>query len=55
MGPAIIRIESMEFSYPLEDIGTDEAWFNLVYEPDSITEWGSHIQNNQTGRVHVYE
>lgn len=38
MGPSITRIESVEFSYPLEDIGTDEAGFNLIYEPGSTTE-----------------
>jgi L-alanine-DL-glutamate epimerase-like enolase superfamily enzyme len=34
----IERIESIEFSYPLEDVGTDGAGFNLVYEPGSVTE-----------------
>lgn len=38
MGPEITRIESIEFGYPLEDIGTDEAGFNLVYEPGTTTE-----------------
>jgi L-alanine-DL-glutamate epimerase-like enolase superfamily enzyme len=38
MGPTITRIESVEFEYPLEDIGTDEAGFNLVYEPGSTLE-----------------
>ncbi|MFC6907228.1 mandelate racemase family protein [Halalkalicoccus tibetensis] len=38
MGPTITRIESVEFTYPLEDIGTDEAGFNLVYEPGATTE-----------------
>ena len=38
MGLAITRIESMEFSYPLEDIGTDKAGFNLVYDPGSAIE-----------------
>jgi L-alanine-DL-glutamate epimerase-like enolase superfamily enzyme len=33
MGPTITRIESTEFEYPLEDIGTDETGFNIVYEP----------------------
>ena len=37
MGPTITRIESVEFRYPLEDIGTDEAGFNLVYEPGATT------------------
>ena len=38
MQPTITRIESIEFSYPLEDIGTDQHGFNLVYEPGSVTE-----------------
>jgi L-alanine-DL-glutamate epimerase-like enolase superfamily enzyme len=38
MAPTITRIESVEFSYPLEDIGTDEHGFNLIYEPGSVTE-----------------
>ena len=38
MGPRITRIESVEFTYPLEDVGTDEAGFNLVYEPGATTE-----------------
>jgi L-alanine-DL-glutamate epimerase-like enolase superfamily enzyme len=38
MPPEIERIESIEFSYPLEDIGTDENGFNLIYEPGSVTE-----------------
>ncbi len=33
----ISRIESTEFSYPIEDVGTD-AGYNLVYEPGSTTE-----------------
>jgi L-alanine-DL-glutamate epimerase-like enolase superfamily enzyme len=37
MGPTITRIESVEFRYPLEDIGTDEAGFNLIYEPGATT------------------
>ncbi|RDI70178.1 mandelate racemase family protein [Halopelagius longus] len=37
MGPTITRIESVEFEYPLEDIGTDQAGFNLVYEPGETT------------------
>jgi L-alanine-DL-glutamate epimerase-like enolase superfamily enzyme len=36
--PTITRIESIEFSYLLEDIGTDQYGFNLVYEPGSVTE-----------------
>jgi L-alanine-DL-glutamate epimerase-like enolase superfamily enzyme len=38
MGPEITKIVSTEFSYPLQDVGTDEHGFNLVYEPDSTTE-----------------
>jgi len=36
--PVITRIESIEFSYPLEDIGTDQHGFNLIYEPGTVTE-----------------
>jgi hypothetical protein len=35
VSPTITRIESTEFSYPLENVGTDGAGFNIVYEPDS--------------------
>jgi L-alanine-DL-glutamate epimerase-like enolase superfamily enzyme len=38
MAPTITRIESVEFSYPLADVGTDGNGFNLVYEPGSTTE-----------------
>jgi len=38
MGPEITRIESTEFAYPIEDVGTDGHGFNLVYEPGSVTE-----------------
>jgi len=37
MGPTITRIETTEFSYPLEDVGTDDHGFNLVYEPGTTT------------------
>ncbi|WP_207588269.1 mandelate racemase family protein [Halomontanus rarus] len=37
MGPTITRIESREFRYPLEDVGTDANGFNLVYEPGETT------------------
>ncbi|WP_247004382.1 mandelate racemase family protein [Halosolutus gelatinilyticus] len=37
MAPAITRIESREFRYPLEDVGTDRNGFNLVYEPGETT------------------
>lgn len=36
--PEISRIETVEFAYPLEDVGTDAHGFNLVYEPGSTTE-----------------
>jgi len=36
--PQITRIESTEFAYPIEDVGTDGHGFNLVYEPGSVTE-----------------
>ena len=29
------RIESTEFAYPLESVGTDGHGFNPVYDPDS--------------------
>ncbi|MFB6297616.1 MAG: enolase C-terminal domain-like protein [Salinirussus sp.] len=38
MGPTITRIESIEFSYPLEDVGTDGNGFNFVYEPGSTVD-----------------
>lgn len=37
MCPTITRIESIEFSYPLEDVGTDRNGFNLVYAPGETT------------------
>jgi L-alanine-DL-glutamate epimerase-like enolase superfamily enzyme len=37
MAPQITKIESTEFQYPLEDVGYDDAGFNLVYEPGSTT------------------
>jgi len=36
--PTITRIESVEFSYPLHDVGTDANGFNLVYDPGTVTE-----------------
>ena len=33
MAPEITRIESTEFSYPLEDLAADDLGFNLVYTP----------------------
>ncbi|WP_435178525.1 mandelate racemase family protein [Halorussus sp. AFM4] len=38
MSPEITRIESTEFSYDLEDVGTDRHGFNLVYDPGETTE-----------------
>ena len=38
MAPEITRIESTEFRYELEDVGTDEHGFNLVYAPGEVTE-----------------
>jgi L-alanine-DL-glutamate epimerase-like enolase superfamily enzyme len=38
MPPEITKIESTEFSYPLEDVGTDGNGFNLQYEPGTTTE-----------------
>ncbi|WP_265110746.1 mandelate racemase family protein [Halosolutus halophilus] len=37
MGLTITRIESREFRYPLEDVGTDANGFNLIYEPGETT------------------
>jgi L-alanine-DL-glutamate epimerase-like enolase superfamily enzyme len=37
MAPTITRIETTEFAYPLEDVGTDENGFNLVYDPGKTT------------------
>ncbi|MEM4782345.1 MAG: enolase C-terminal domain-like protein [Halalkalicoccus sp.] len=38
MEPRITRIQTTEFSYPIEDVGTDTNGFNLTYEPGAITE-----------------
>jgi L-alanine-DL-glutamate epimerase-like enolase superfamily enzyme len=38
MAPEITSIESTEFFYPIEDVGTDQHGFNLVYEPGAVTE-----------------
>lgn len=49
MVPEITSIESVEFSYPIEDVGTDQHGFNLVYEPDTVTErklFGLKIQTD---------
>jgi len=37
MSPTITKIESREFEYPLEDVGTDKHGFNLVYAPGETT------------------
>ncbi|NGM70501.1 mandelate racemase [Natronolimnobius sp. AArcel1] len=37
MAPTITKIVSREFQYPLEDLGTDEHGFNLVYQPGETT------------------
>ncbi|MFB6199223.1 MAG: enolase C-terminal domain-like protein, partial [Halobacteriaceae archaeon] len=37
MAPEITKIESTEFQYPLEDVGTDKNGFNLIYDPGSTT------------------
>lgn len=33
----ISRIKSTEFSYPIENVGSDDG-FNLVYDSDSTTD-----------------
>ncbi|WP_129113956.1 enolase C-terminal domain-like protein [Halegenticoccus tardaugens] len=38
MAPEITRIESVEFAYPIANVGTDQHGFNLVYEPGEVTE-----------------
>lgn len=54
MVPTITRIESREFQYPLEDIGTEQNGFNLVYESGETT-WRNlfgikvHTDNGVTG------
>jgi len=37
MPPTITRIESTEFSYPLEDVGQNPDGFSLVYDPGKTT------------------
>ncbi|MDS0293808.1 enolase C-terminal domain-like protein [Halogeometricum luteum] len=37
MAPEITRIETTEFSYPLENVGMDDG-YNLAYEPGTTTE-----------------
>lgn len=36
--PAILRIKSVEFAYPIEDIDTNQHGFNLMYKPGEMTE-----------------
>jgi L-alanine-DL-glutamate epimerase-like enolase superfamily enzyme len=38
MGPTIAKIESTEFSYPVEDVGYPPNGFNLAYQPGNTTE-----------------
>ena len=38
MPPTITGIENFEFTYEMEDVGTDGHGFNLVYEPGSTVE-----------------
>ena len=38
MAPEIIKIETIEFSYTIPDVGVDGNGFNLVYEPGSRTD-----------------
>ena len=37
MSPTITRVESTEFSYPLEDVGQNPDGFSLVYDPGETT------------------
>ncbi|WP_331236482.1 enolase C-terminal domain-like protein [Natronorarus salvus] len=48
MAPTITGIELTEFAYELEDVGTDDLGFNLVYEP------GHTLETSQLAiRVHT--
>lgn len=48
MGLRISRITAVEFSYTVPDVGTDEAGFNLVYDP------GGELERRLFGlRVHT--
>jgi L-alanine-DL-glutamate epimerase-like enolase superfamily enzyme len=38
MAPQIERVETIEFGYPLADVGTDDNGFNLVYDPGNTFE-----------------
>jgi len=49
MAPEITRIETIEFSYPIENLGFDENGFNLVYDPDSSVDrtlYGIQVQTD---------
>ncbi|WP_433634029.1 enolase C-terminal domain-like protein [Halomicrococcus sp. NG-SE-24] len=49
MPPTITRIESIEFSYPVENVGTDENGFNLRYDPGNTldrTAYGVRIETD---------
>jgi len=37
MAPTITRIESVEFAFPLEDVGHNPDGFSLIYEPGTTT------------------
>ena len=37
MAPEITKIESTEFSFPIEDVGYSPNGFCLVYEPGTTT------------------
>ena len=38
MAPTITKIENVEFSFPLEDVGSNPDGFSLVYDPGETTE-----------------
>ena len=38
MASTITRIETIEFAYPLEDVGTPPGGFDIVYDPGSVME-----------------
>jgi L-alanine-DL-glutamate epimerase-like enolase superfamily enzyme len=50
MAPEITRIENIEFSYPIEDVGTNPDGFSLIYDPGTTTErkvFGLRVQTNE--------
>jgi L-alanine-DL-glutamate epimerase-like enolase superfamily enzyme len=50
MAPTITRIESTEFSYPVEDVGYSDGGFSFVYEP------GGEIERKLFGvKIHTDE